>query len=208
MINRLLIFIAFITLFNLTAYGQFEIKTNALGLVANNYNGQVELLLNDKSGIELEASYRETPWILSLSGSEIENSSFRTMISYKYYIGGEDPTSGLYFGPYLKLKVAGLDNIPTEVDKDYVPGPAAPETVRVFNTAFFIGLNAGQKIVFNNNLLIEYYGGFGYALYNDKRINDKDYEPALENFIAVERNSFTWPLDFRLGLTLGYRFWR
>ncbi len=101
------------------ANGQFEIKTNALGLATNNYNGQVELLLNDKSGIELEASYRETSWLLNLSGSEIQNSAFRTMISYKYYIGGEDPTSGLYFGPYLKLKVAGLENVPVTIDANY-----------------------------------------------------------------------------------------
>jgi hypothetical protein len=190
------------------ANAQFEIKTNALGLVTNNYNGQVELLLNDKSGIELEASYRETSWLLNLSGSEIENSAFRTMISYKYYIGGEDPTSGLYFGPYLKLKVAGLDNVPVEIDGNYAGGSSLPETARVFNTAFFLGLNAGQKIVFNNNLLIEYYGGFGYAVSNNRVINEDDYASDQEDFINIKTNSFTWPWDFRLGVSLGYRFWR
>jgi hypothetical protein len=205
---RTLFIIALTILTFSAANGQFEIKTNALGLVTNNYNGQVELLLNDKSGIELEASYRETSWLLGLSGSEIENSAFRTMISYKYYIGGEDPTSGLYFGPYIKLKVAGLDNIPVVIDDNYTGSSADPGTARVFNTAFFLGLNAGQKIVFNNNLLIEYYGGIGYGLYNNRMINEDDYASDQQDFISIEQNSFTWPMDFRLGVSLGYRFWR
>ena len=130
------------------------------------------------------------------------------MISYKYYIGGEDPTSGLYFGPYIKLKVAGLDNIPVVIDDNYTGSSADPGTARVFNTAFFLGLNAGQKIVFNNNLLIEYYGGIGYGLYNNRVINEDDYASDQQDFISIEQNSFTWPMDFRLGVSLGYRFWR
>lgn len=191
-----------------SAIGQFEIKTNALGLITNNYNGQVELLLNDRSGIELEASYRETSWLLGLSGSEIQNSAFRTMVSYKYYVGGLDPTSGLYFGPYAKLKVAGLDNIPVTINANYTGTAAEPSKARVFNTAIFLGLNAGQKIVFNNNLLIEYYGGIGYAVSNTRVINNEDYASDQEDFIEIEQNSFTWPFDFRLGISLGYRFWR
>lgn len=208
MIFRTLLSGILVFLITSSGIGQFEIKTNALGLVTNNYNGQVELLLNDKSGIELEASFREASWILGLSGSEIQNNAFRTMVSYKYYLGGEDPTAGLYFGPYLKLKVANLENIPVTVDVNYNGASAKPEYARVFNTAFFLGLNAGQKIVFNNNLLIEYYGGIGYAVSNIQKINDEDFASDLESFISVERNSFTWPLDFRLGVTLGYRFWR
>jgi len=208
MIFRLIISSVFLFSAVTFCHGQFEIKTNALGLITNNYNGQVELLLNDKSGIELEASFREASWILGLSGSDIQNSAFRTMVSYKYYLGGEDPTAGLYFGPYVKLKVANLDNIPVTVDVNYTGFSSIPETARVFNTAVFLGLNAGQKIVFNNNLLIEYYGGIGYAVTNTRRINSEDFAADLETFIDIERNSFTWPLDFRLGLTLGYRFWR
>ena len=199
-----LLFIALTTAVN----GQFELKTNVLGLVSNNYNGQAELLLNDRSGFELEASYRESPWFLGLSGSEITNNSFRTMVSYKYYMAAEDPTSGLYFGPYIKLKVAGLDNLSTVTDPNYTGSTTnIPEKVSVFNSAFFLGGNVGQKIVMNNNVVIEYYGGFGYALYNERRIRD-EISDELEPFLSLERNSFTWPLDFRLGLTLGYRFWR
>lgn len=187
---------------------QFEIKTNVLGLVTNNYNGQVELLLGDRSGLELEASYRETPWYLSLSGSDIENSAFRTAISYKYFIVGEDPTAGLYFGPYVKLKVAGLENLEAEIDMNYTgPTDGIPSSLSVLNTAFFVGGNFGQKIVLNNNIVIEYYGGVAYGLYNVKMIRN-DISEDLSNFISIKTNSFTWPVDFRLGLSLGYRFWR
>ena len=59
--------------------GQFEIKTNVLGLVNNNYNAQVELLLNKRSGLELEGSFRTAPWLASLTGSEIKNNAFRIL---------------------------------------------------------------------------------------------------------------------------------
>ncbi|WP_235297860.1 DUF3575 domain-containing protein [Portibacter marinus] len=208
MLKRSFYLIMIVVASQLSLQGQFEIKTNVLGLVTNNYNGQVELLLGDRSGMELEASFRETPWFTALSGSEIKNNAFRTMVSYKYYIVGEDPTAGLYFGPYIKLKVAGLDNVPTVLDENY-PGPTSdnPETAAVFNTAFFLGANGGQKIVLNNNFVIEYYGGFGYALFNERRIRE-EISDELRSYLDIERNSFTWPLDFRLGFTLGYRFWR
>ncbi len=201
----LLCLFAICYLYNLS--GQFEIKSNVLGLASNNYNGQVELLLNDKSGIELEVSYRQTPWILGLSGSEIKNNAFRTLVSYKYYIGAEDPTAGLYFGPYVKLKVAGLENVPSDIDPDYTGGSALPEELKIFNNAFFIGLNAGQKIVFDNGILIEYYGGLGYGAFNSVQIRD-DIPAEGEAALGVQSNSFTWPWDFRLGVSLGYRFWR
>ncbi len=207
MLKRIFISFSLALLFTSLVNAQFEIKSNVLGLATNNYNGQVELLLNDKSGMELEASFRQTPWFLALSGSEITNSAFRIMAAYKYYIGGEDPTAGLYFGPFLKLKVAGLDNVPSLLDPNYMGRERDPEVLSVFNTAFFVGGNFGQKIVLNNNILIEYYGGFGYAVYNDKMIRD-DIPADLENFLSVDRNSFTWPLDFRFGISLGYRFWR
>jgi hypothetical protein len=202
-------YIFFVLLFSLafSLNGQFEIKTNALGLVNNNYNGQVELLLNDKSGVELEVSYRNTPWIIGLSGSEIKNSAFRALVSYKYYIGGEDPTSGLYFGPYVRLKVAGLENIPTVIDETYMGQLTAPGPVKIFNNAFTIGLTAGQKITFNNNFILEYYAGLGYNPYNQITLRD-DLAAEIEDFVQIETNSFTWPWDFRLGVSLGYRFWR
>ncbi len=186
---------------------QVEIKTNALGLVTNNYNAQVELLLNYRSGIELELSYRNTPWILGLSGSEIKNNSFRFLTSYKYYLDSEDPASGLYFGPYLRLKVAGMENIPVALDQTYSGIFANPEIVKVINNAFTVGITGGQKIVFNNNFVLEYYAGIGYNPFNNIRIRD-DIPKEIEPYLNITSNTFTWPWDFRLGFSLGYRIWR
>lgn len=187
--------------------GQFEIKTNVLGLINNNYNAQVELLLSDKSGIDMEVSYRTTPWILAVSGSDIKNNTFRALMSYKYYLGSEDPTSGIFFGPFVRLKVGGLENIPVSVDESYMGRLEGPEQVRLFNNAFTAGLTGGQKITFDNNFIIEYYAGIGYDFYNPSTIRD-DIPSELEDFIKIQTNSFTWPWDFRLGVSLGYRFWR
>ena len=187
--------------------GQFEIKTNALGLVNNNYNAQLELLLNDKSGLELEVSYRNTPWIIALTGSEIKNSAYRALVSYKYYIGSEDPSSGLYFGPTLRMRIANLENIPTILPATYTGTEINPETAKVLNNTVSLGITVGQKITFNNNFIIEYYGGIGYNAVNNINIRD-NFSKELKDNLLTDTNSFTWPWDFRLGLSLGYRIWK
>ena len=187
--------------------GQFEIKTNSLGLINNNYNGQLELLLNDKSGIELEVSYRNTPWIIALTGSEIKNNAFRALVSYKYYLGAEDPTSGLYFGPTLRMRIANLDNVPTSLPPTYEGTEINPEIAKVLNNSISLGVSVGQKIVFNNNFIVEYYGGIGYNAINNINIRD-NFSQELKNNLVIDTNSFTWPWDFRLGLSLGYRIWK
>ena len=207
MILKKYLFLLFFAAFALQLNAQFEIKTNVLGLANNNYNAQVELLLNDKSGLDLEVSYRTTPWILAVSGSDIKNNTFRALIAYKYYLGAEDPTSGIYFGPYLRLKVGGLENIPVELDPTYTGSTPNPETVKLFNNAFTAGITGGQKILFDNNFIIEYYAGIGYDFYNPRTIRE-DLPTDIEDFVNIENNSFTWPWDFRLGISIGYRIWR
>lgn len=204
--GKILIFLfAFFTAFMVSA--QFEIKSNVLGLVNNNYNGQLELLLNRKSGIELEASYRNTPWVVGLAGSEIKNNAFRILISYKYYWAGDDPTSGLYLSPYVRLKVANMENIPTILSEDYTGTVSNPEQVKILANALTLGLTGGQKITIGSNVIIEYYAGLGYNPVNQNRIRD-NLPQEIEEYVLIETNSFTWPWDFRLGLSIGYRFWR
>lgn len=202
-----LLFLLIAILYTTCINGQFEIKTNALGLINNNYNAQLELLLNDKSGLELEVSYRNTPWIIALAGSEIKNSAFRALVSYKYYIGSEDPTSGLYFGPTLRMRIANLENIPTSLPATYSGTEINPGIAKVLNNTVSIGVSVGQKITFNNNFILEYYGGFGYNAINNINIRD-NFSKELKGNLVVDTNSFTWPWDFRLGLSLGYRIWK
>ena len=190
-----------------TISAQFEIKTNTLGLATNNYNAQVELLLNDRSGIELEPSFRNTSWLLALAGSEIKNDAFRIMVSYKYYLDAEDPTSGINFGPYLRFKVAGLEDVPVELGEGYIGSTPDPEQARILNNSFIVGVNGGQKIVFDNNFVLEYYAGIGYAVYHQNTIRD-NLPTDIKDFVEISTNSFTWPWDFRLGISIGYRFWR
>lgn len=197
-----------LSLFLFLAYnmqGQFEVKTNALGLATNYYNGQFELLLNDKSGLELEVGYRETPWIARILGSEIETASVKTTVSYKYYLGGDEPTSGLFLGPYLRFGVGRVNNVPSVVDEGF--NGKIQEKLEVNRNAFAIGLQAGQKITIRENLILEYFAGFGYGVYNYLGIRNDIPEDDLK-YYKVESNSFTWPWDFRLGVGIGYRVWR
>lgn len=205
--RKLLFGLIFILYCFFTVQGQFEIKTNVLGLANNNYNGQVELLLSDKSGIDMEISYRNTPWLAALAGSEIKNNAFRGLLAYKYYLRAEDPTSGLFFGPYFRLRIANLENIPTSLPETYTGSEENPGIAKVINNSFSIGLQAGQKITFNNNFIIEYYAGLGYNALNQLKFRN-NFSNDLKDNLIIETNSFTWPWDFRLGLSIGYRFWR
>lgn len=188
---------------------QHDVRVNFIGLLFKNYGIGYEFIINDEMGAGLSFSYSQ-----SLLGLDTKDySSLNITPDFRFYTNPEDGADGFYFGGYLNYAKVNLDNLSINLDTKtqdaYGNTIYADVPYNYTLTGFAIGLELGRKWVTNSGVFFETNFGFGRYLttshsYSDSRV--EDYFKTTESVGFEEGIDWLYTFDYRLGLSIGYRF--
>lgn len=158
-----------------------DLKFNVGGLLVKTPGLFYELGIhpNHSAGVGLNHSWLN----LKVDGERYHFRNTTFVADYRYYFIPSQDNDRLFVGLYGK---AGSGRLKSDED---------PEAIKVNKMA--LGLNAGWKVVANSGFIFEFYAGGGKTFLTHTPTTNEDLDKAIKSI----------PLfDFRLGITVGYRF--
>lgn len=177
---------------------QHEVKTNVLGLLFNQFGVTYEYILNDNMGVGATVSYFTPPSTFSY-----EYTAFSITPEFKYYFDPTRMDADKYFiGGYLKYRNTNADNYLFYTDDNGDEVIVGQKTNGVA-----LGIMSGRKWVTKSGFMIESWAGFGRYLFTAESYTngyDPDEDDFLGALVSASDDLPSW--DFRLGLTVGWRF--
>jgi hypothetical protein len=188
-----------------------EIGINPFGYLFGNYNLLGGYNFSEQSAIYVELAYTRNKFpytgLDTNTGfpvlKDVVFSGFSIAPEFRYYFSPDDANDRWFIGGYLKFRTSSTSGQPyMGFDKD-----DEPVFYDLKNVALIPGITFGYHLVTNSNLTFTFWTGGGYALlYNETK--DPDFAPSTSPGIGIVNEVFTTfnKLDFRGGITVGYRF--
>lgn len=158
-----------------------DLKLNVGGLLVKTPGLFYELGItpSHSAGVGLNHSWLN----LKVDGERYNFRNTTFVADYRYYFIPNQDNDRLFVGLYGK---AGSGRVKAEED---------PESIKVNKMA--IGLNGGWKVVGDSGFIFEFYAGGGKTFLTHTPTTNEKLDDAIK---AIPL------LDFRLGITVGYRF--
>lgn len=158
-----------------------DLKLNVGGLLAKTPGLFYEYGINPNHGVGAGINHS---WLnVKVDGQRYNFRNTTFVADYRYYFIPRQDADRLFVGAYGK---AGSGKISSEED---------PETAKVNKMA--LGLSAGWKVVGAGGFIFEFYAGGGKTFLTSTSVANEDLDKAIKAIPLV---------DFRLGITVGYRF--
>ncbi len=177
-----------------------DVSVNLLPMIFTNFSANISYNLNDNISVGGVIGYQNLKIETTTLGvtEEVGYGGFYIAPEMRYYFNPDNGNDGFFAGPYLKFRSMGSTGesyTATDVNGNIV-------NYDTKNTGLALGLILGRNWVTNSNIFFTTWSGIGYYLVNNEK-NTKDFVPS-PGFVEVDSNVPT--LDFRLGLSVGYRF--
>jgi hypothetical protein len=177
-----------------------DFSINLAPMVFTNFSGNLSYNLEDNMSVGTVIGYQNLK-ITATSGTtteEVGYGGFYIAPEFRYFFNPDRGNDGFFAGPYLKFRSMGSSG------EAYAALDANGDVVNydTKNTGLALGIVLGKTWITNSNIFFTTWTGLGYYLFN-KTTNSKDFE---KDPLTTEITSSVPTLDFRLGLSVGYRF--
>ena len=169
------------------SFGQsFDVSLNLAPMVVNNYSGAFMYNLNDDMSVGSVIGYQ------NLKLGDFKFQSFYIAPEFRFYFDA-DENDGYYAAGYMKFRSASSnENYGFNENGDYVE-------YEITNTGLAVGANFGRVWSTRSGFFFNPWSGLGLFVF-DKQKYSNDYVPSDEETTNLSN------FEFRLGLSLGWRF--
>jgi len=193
--------ILILALFSLPSFAQFEIKTDALGIIYKNYGLGFEVILNKNVSVSLYSKIIFDNFVLKeargLKYTEYDFISIKTMAEFKYFFNPKIGGDGAFIGGYMLYKAEGFSDL---VYKDPINGRSY--NYRMEYEGHGLGFITGYKYFTKSWFYLEGVVGVG-RITPFHIINAGAGAYLGENYFYENNYISLW--DIRLELCIGFR---
>jgi hypothetical protein len=201
MIKKLTLVASVAALFAFKANAQtHDISLNLAPIAFSNYSLAYYYNLDDNMSVgsvigyqNLKISSTDFNW----NSEDIGYKGFYIAPEFRYYFNPDEGNDGYFAGVYTKFRSIGT----TGDAYSYIDDNGDIKGYDEKNTGLSLGITTGRLWATRVGLTFSTWMGIGYFLF-DKTTYTNDYDPSKELF-TVDTNLPT--LDFRVGITVGYR---
>jgi hypothetical protein len=177
-----------------------DASINLAPMAFGNYSGAYHLNFNENMSLGSVVGYQNLEiktTDMSGNSSTVGYKGFYVAPEFRYYFNPGNGNEGFFAGAYMKFRSMGTTgNAYADLDKD-----GSIKNYDEKNTGLSAGVIAGRLWATPSGITFSTWFGLGYYLFdNTTYTNNFDPDPAF----SLDTNLPT--LDFRLGLSVGYRF--
>jgi hypothetical protein len=170
-----------------------DVSINLAPMAFGNYSGNYSFNFNENMSAGSVFGYQNLE--VGSGEDKVGFKGFYVAPEYRYYFNPEKDNDGFFAGGYLKYRNMGTTGGANRIEN----WDGTTFSYDEKNSGLALGVITGKVWIARNGITFSTWAGLGYYLFNETTYTN-GYKPdeSLETNLPA--------LDFRLGLSVGYRF--